>query len=70
MAIKKTPTFWMIWNSKRDLPAVKHWTLKEGLAEGRRLSEKVPGEIFYLLSADKFFFKAAPKGLDKSKGIS
>ena len=54
--------FWMVWRDGGNIP-VKQWSdLCFALQEARRLSEKVPGEIFYVLESVGMKFKPIVKG--------
>lgn len=47
----KNGKFWFVWNEKRDVPARKHGGMDWARKEARRLSDKRPGEIFYILES-------------------
>jgi hypothetical protein len=52
--------FWLVWNPKGGAPTYKHLSVKEALAEARRLSGTCPGHEFFVLKAIGGYQMPAP----------
>ena len=53
-------TFWLVWNLEKGIPARRHSGLMFALQEAKRLADKFPGEIFYVVNA--VGMRYTPKG--------
>ena len=45
-------TFWLVWNPKRSVPAIRHPTQESARVEAERLARIQPGDEFFVLSAE------------------
>ena len=49
--------FWVVWRVGGDIPVRQYGGIGFALQEANRLSEKLPGEIFYVLESVGMKFK-------------
>ncbi|MFA9204880.1 MAG: hypothetical protein ACEQSH_00330 [Bacteroidia bacterium] len=53
--------FWVVWNTKRDVPMMQHPTRKSALKEAERLAAIEPGTEFFVLESAASVVVHAPK---------